>query len=113
MGEINYRGACMGCDLNCMNEHRFKKLEEDLKELKEKNSADHKEFYTRIESVEKDMVDSQSDRKHIRDQLDKINNNVETLIQKPGNRYVTIVSCIITAIISVIIGYFLNGVFPV
>ena len=53
------------CENKCVNEHRFHQIEADLKELREKNSADHKEFYNRIESTEKAMVESMSDRKHI------------------------------------------------
>lgn len=102
----------MGCDNNCINEHRIKSLEEDLKEYREKSSRDHKEFYDRIECVEKDMVESQGDRKHIREQLDKINGNVETLIQKPAKRYDTIVTSVFTAIIGAIVGFILSGVMP-
>ena len=49
----------MGCENNCVNEHRFQQLEEDLKELRRKNSEEHGKFYNRIEAVEKDMVESQ------------------------------------------------------
>ena len=41
------------CENKCVNEHRFKQIEEDLKQLRERNSTDHKEFYNRIEDVEK------------------------------------------------------------
>ena len=102
----------MGCDSNCVNEHRFKQIENDLKELKEKNSSDHKEFFNRIEATEKDMVESVGDRKHINEKLDKIDINVETLMQKPGKQYETIVACIITAVISAIVGFVLKGVLP-
>ena len=63
----------------CVNEHRFEQIENDLRELREKNSTDHKEFYNRIESTEKSMVESVSDRKHINEKLDKIDVNVEAL----------------------------------
>ena len=102
----------MGCDTNCANEHRFKQIEEDLKELREKNSKDHKEFYNRIETTEKDMVESIGDRKHINEKLDKIDVNVEALMQKPGKRYETIIACIITAVVSAVVGFVLNGVLP-
>ena len=32
----------MGCENNCVNEHRIKNLEEDLRDFKERNSKDHK-----------------------------------------------------------------------
>ena len=102
----------MGCDTNCANEHRFKQIEEDLKELRDKNSKDHKEFYNRIEKAEKDMVESVGDRKHINEKLDKIDVNVEKKKKKPGKRYETIVACIITAVVSAVVGFVLNGVLP-
>ena len=55
----------MGCENNCVNEHRLKKIEEDFKEFRDKNSKDHKEFFNRLEDVEKDMISSKSDREHI------------------------------------------------
>lgn len=100
----------MGYDLNDANEHRFIKIESDIKDLQEKNSRDHKEFYNRIESVEKSMVESQGDRKHIREQLDKISDNLDTIMQGPANRYETIVVCVITAVVSAVVGFVLNGV---
>ena len=97
----------------CVNEHRFEQIEKDVRELREKNSADHKEFYNRIESTEKSMVESVSDRKHINEKLDKIDINVEALMQKPAKRYDTVVTCIITTLIGAIVGFLLSGVIPI
>lgn len=102
----------MGCENNCVNEHRLKSLEEDFRDFKTKNSSDHKEFFNRIEDVEKDMVESQGDRKHITQQLDEISLNVKSLMDKPGRRYETVVVSIITAIVSVIVGFVMRGIFP-
>ena len=103
----------MGCENGCANEHRIRSLEEDFRDFKERNSRDHKEFYNRIENVEKDMVESQGDRKHITQQLEEINGNVKALMQKPGKRYETIITGIITAVIGVLVGFILNGVLPI
>ena len=100
------------CENKCVNEHRFNQIEADLKELREKNSSDHKEFYNRIESTEKAMVESMSDRKHINEKLDKIDVNVESLMQKPAKRYDTIATSIITAIDGALIGFLLSGAIP-
>ena len=100
------------CENKCVNEHRFKQIENDLRELRDKNSRDHKEFYDRIEKNEKDMVESTSDRKHINEKLDKIDVNVETLMQKPVKRYDTVVTGIITTVIGAVIGFLLSGVIP-
>lgn len=102
----------MGCENSCVNEHRFKQIEDDLKELREKNSKDHKEFYNRIEKTEKDMVESIGDRKHINEKLDKIDVNVESLMQKPAKRYDTVVTGIITAVVGAVVGFLLSGVIP-
>lgn len=103
----------MGCETNCINEHRLKSLEEDLRDYRDKSSKDHKEFYNRIEKIERDMVESQGDRKHIREQLDRINGNVETLIQKPNKRYETITTSVLTAIIGALVGFIMSGILPV
>ena len=102
----------MGCETNCVNEHRIKRLEEDLRDLKNKNSDDHKEFYDRIENVEKDMIKAQGDRQHITKQLNEINLNVKSLMQQPGKRYETIVTSVLTGVIGAIIGFALSGAFP-
>lgn|SRR5699024_10008519 len=101
------------CENKCVNEHRFKQIEEDLKQLRERNSADHKEFYNRIENVEKDMVESQGDRRHINEKLDKIDVNVESLMQKPAQRYDHVITSIITALVGALIGFVLSGIIPV
>lgn len=103
----------MGCENGCLNEHRIKILEDDFREFKANNSKDHKEFYNRLEDVEKDMIESQGDRKHITQQLDEINVNVKSLMQQPGKRYETIVTSILTAVIGALIGFVVSGVFPV
>ena len=102
----------MGCENNCVNEHRIKNLEEDLREFKERNSKDHKEFYNRLEDVEKDMVSSKSDREHINAKLDEISTEVKSLTEKPAKRYEMIVTSILTAIIGALAGFILSGVLP-
>ena len=102
----------MGCENNCVNEHRIKNLEEDLREFKERNSKDHKEFYNRLEDVEKDMVSSKSDREHINAKLDEISTDVKSLTEKPAKRYEMIVTSILTAIIGALAGFILSGVLP-
>lgn len=103
----------MGCENNCVNEHRIKTLEDDFRELKANNSKDHKEFFTRIEDTEKDMVESRGDRKHMREKLDKIDINVETIMNKPAKRYESIITQILSAVIGVLVGFILSGILPV
>ena len=101
------------CENKCVNEHRFKQIEDDLKQLREKNSEDHKEFYNRFEADGKSMVESREDRKHINEKLDKIDVNVESLMQKPAQRYDHVITSIITALVGVLIGFVLSGIIPV
>lgn len=98
----------MECSNECKNEYRFKQIEEKLR----KNSDDHKEFFKRIEAVEKDMTESQSDRKHINEKLEKIDSNVEILMMKPISRYETVVTSILTAVVGGIIGFIVSGILP-
>ena len=102
----------MGCENSCVNEHRIKSLEDDFRAFKENNSKDHKEFYNRIEDNEKAKVESTIDRKHINEKLDKIDVNVEALMQKPVKRYDSVVTGIITAVIGALVGFLLSGVIP-
>ena len=95
-----------------MNEHRICSLEEDLKEFKEKSSRDHKEFYDRIEKNEKSMIESQGDRKHIREKLDEIGGNVKSLMQTPAKRYETITTSVLTGVIGALIGFIMSVVLP-
>ena len=102
----------MGCENNCVNEHRLKKIEEDFKEFRNKNSKDHKEFFIRLEIVDKFMISSKSDREHINEKLDEISGNVKVLMEKPGKRYETIATSVLTGIIGALIGFIASGVFP-
>lgn len=102
----------MGTENYDMHEHRFKQIEKDIEDIKDKNSRDHKEFFNRIEAVEKDMVESQGDRKHITQQLEEINVNVKALMQKPGKRYETIITSVLTAVIGALVGFVLSGILP-
>lgn len=102
----------MGCENNCINEHRFQQIESDLKDLRDKNSKDHGKFYDRIRDIEKSMVESASDRKHINEKLEKIDVNIESLMQKPIKRYDTVVTGIITAVVGALVGFLLSGVIP-
>ena len=102
----------MGCENGCNNEHRIQRLESDFRDWKQRNSEDHKEFYDRIEKSEKDMVESIGDRKHITQQLEEINGNVKTLMEKPAKRYDTVVTSVLTAAIGALVGFILSGVLP-
>ena len=103
----------MGCEHECFNEHRIEELEKNFQLMQEKNSDRSKEFYERIGELERKTTLSENDLNHIKSTVDEMNNNIKTLMAVPGKRYDTIIVCVITAIVSAVIGFMLSGILPV
>lgn len=103
----------MGCENNCMNEHRLSAIQKELDSLKEKNSADHEKFFNRIEENREKMVESQSDRQNIREKLEEIGIDVKTIMQTPAKRYETITTSILTGVIGALIGFIMSGILTI
>ena len=103
----------MGCEHECFNEHRIAELEDNLRKMQERQSDRNKEFYERIGELERKTALSENDLNHIKSTVDEMNNNIKTLMAVPGKRYDTIVVCVITAIVSAVIGFMLNSILPV
>lgn len=103
----------MGCEHECFNEHRIEELEKNFQLMQEKNSDRSKEFYERIGELERKTALSENDLNHIKSTVDEMNNNIKTLVAVPGKRYDTIIVCVITAIVSAVIGFMLSGILPV
>nr|DAV78139.1 MAG TPA: hemolysin [Caudoviricetes sp.] len=103
----------MGCEHECFNEHRIVELEDNLRKMQERQSDRNKEFYERIGELERKTALSENDLNHIKSTVDEMNNNIKTLMAVPGKRYDTIIVCIITAIVSAVIGFMLSGILPV
>lgn len=103
----------MGCEHEYFNEHRIEELENSLRQMQERQSDRHKEFYERIGELERKTALSENDLNHIKLTVDEMNNNIKTLMAVPGKRYDTIVVCVITAIVGAVIGFMLNGILPV
>lgn len=102
----------MSCEADCINERRIQCMEDELKELKRKYSDEHKEFYDRIEDLEKENAVLKNDIEHIRKTVDEMNENLKTLMQQPAKRYDTLIVTVITSIITAIIAFVLRGVLP-
>lgn len=49
----------------------------------------------------------------MREKLDKIDINVETIMNKPAKRYESIITQILSAVIGVLVGFILSGILPV
>ena len=103
----------MGCEHECFNEHRIEELEKNFQLMQEKQSDRSKEFYERIGELERKTAVSENDLNHIKSTVDEMNNNIQTLMAVPGKRYDTIIVCVITAIVSAVIGFMLSGILPV
>lgn len=103
----------MGCEHECFNEHRIEELEKNFQLTQEKQSDRSKEFYERIGELERKTALSENDLNHIKSTVDEMNNNIKTLMAVPGKRYDTIIVCVITAIVSAVIGFMLSGILPV
>lgn len=102
----------MGCEHDCFNEHRLAELEKGFHEIQEKQSERHREFYSRIGLLEQKTALYSNDLNHIKDTVDEMNNNLKSLMEKPGKRWDAVVIYIITAIIGIVVGFALKGVFP-
>lgn len=103
----------MGCEHECFNEHRIEELEKNFQLMQEKQSDRSKEFYERIGELERKTALSENDLNHIKSTVDEMNNNIKTLMAVPGKHYDTIIVCVITAIVSAVIGFMLSGILPV
>lgn len=112
LGEKTQRGVCMGCETNCLNEHRLETIEQELKEIRDKHSRDSKVFYDRIGALERDNVLFGSDIQHIKGTMDEMNENIKTLMATPAKRYETIIACVITTVVGALIGFLISGVLP-
>ena len=102
----------MGCEHDCFNEHRLAELEKGFREIQEKQSERHREFYNRIGLLEQKTALYSNDLNHIKDTVDEMNNNLKSLMEKPGKRWDAVVIYIITAIIGIVVGFALKGIFP-
>ena len=103
----------MGCEHECFNEHRIEELEKNFQLMQEKQSDRSIEFYERIGELERKTALSENDLNHIKSTVDEMNNNIKTLMAVPGKRYDTIIVCVITSIVSAVIGFMLSGILPV
>lgn len=102
----------MSCENGCVNEHRLNTIEHELDEIRRKSSNDNKEFYSRIEFLEKENALLKMDIEHIKETMDEMNENIKTLMQRPQKRYDAIIASAITAVIGGVIGFIMSGILP-
>lgn len=102
----------MECGTNCISEFRIKNLEDELRRVEEGNSAAHREFYNRLNDLEKHSIQFASDIAHIKTAVDEMNENLKTIMETPHKRYETIVACVITTIVGAVAGVLMSGILP-
>ena len=108
-----WKGIAMGCEHECINEHRLKELESAVHEMKEKHSKRDVVFFERINALEQKIALYNNDLGHIKDTVDEMNDNLKLLMEKPGKLQDKIIAYIITGIIGIVLGFALKGIFPV
>lgn len=103
----------MGCEHECINEHRLQELESAVHEMKEKHSKRDGVFFERINALEQKIALYNNDLGHIKDTVDEMNDNLKSLMEKPGKLQDKIIAYVITGIIGIVLGFALKGIFPV
>lgn len=101
---------------NCPMEVRMKKIEEDLRELREHSSNSRASIYERLNRLEQaeattdaryvNIMDELADQKK---ELKEIRDCLNELRFKPGQRWETAVAAAISALISGVVAYFVSG----
>lgn len=94
----------MDCEL-CKSEHRIKSLEED----RDRNSNQHREFYSKFEEVNIKNATFEEKFNRIMATLDEIKRDLNELKCKPTKRWDSVVAAIISATVVIIVSYAFNG----
>ena len=90
-------------------EHRLTIVEQEVADMKEKHSRDNKEFFERIQGLEREYAVLKSDVGHIRETVDEMHANLKILMAAPGKRYETIIACVLTTVVGTILGLVISG----
>lgn len=81
--------------------------------MKEKHSKRDGVFFDRINALEQKIALYNNDLGHIKDTVDEMNDNLKSLMEKPGKLQDKIIAYVITGIIGIVLGFALKGIFPV
>lgn len=97
----------MGECVTCTHEAEIRELQKDA----ERNSKQHKEFYSEISIIKQGMAVSDERYSNILSMMNEVKTGVFDLKEKPSKRYDSIITHSITAIISSVIGIILSLAF--
>lgn len=92
---------------HCINESRIASLEEDVK----RNSQTHREFYDRFEQQRVDTEVAKSNMNNLLTLMTEIKNDVKELKDKPGKRWDTVIGCVISVAVTILVTLALTGKF--
>lgn len=82
--------------IGCKHEHRIRSLEED----RERNSAQHKEFYDKMKESEIENAVSKTNTNTILQAIYDLKTDVKELKEQPANNWKTFIFIAITAILT-------------
>lgn len=83
------------------------RLEQQLRDMQERNGEDHKELRDRLTQLEKEEAVQVVQYKTILDKLDALAIKVEALEAKPGRRWESIVEKTVWAVAAAVIAFLL------
>lgn len=92
---------------HCINESRIASLEADVM----RNSQTHREFYDRFEQQRVDTEVAKSNMSNLLTLMTEIKNDVKELKDKPGKRWDTVVGCVISVAVTILVTLALTGKF--
>jgi septal ring factor EnvC (AmiA/AmiB activator) len=93
----------------CLKDAEIKSIQEDLV----RNSNQHREFYQKFSQLETKIAVSDERYTNLLTVMTEVKTTVNELKDKPAKKWDNISNYIITAIISLILGFLANGLFGV
>lgn len=94
----------------CQMETRIESLERRVESYEQKAHSTHKEFYSRIRTLEQDAAVQGSRFETILEKLDGLTDTVTNMREKPGKRWDAIVDKTIWAVLAAVIAFLLAKV---
>lgn len=90
------------------NEHRFTQIEESLKSAHKRIDELH-EGQNDLKELISSVSTLATNQGNMKEQLDKVSENVETIMMQPAKRWDAVVIGIITAVIGIMVGLMFGG----
>lgn len=95
--------------VNCVSLARVEALERALSHEKELRSRTHEKIFDRLGELERGMAMVTTQYTNIAERLASIASDLNDLKEKPGKRWDTIITALITGVVSFVLGLVLKG----